>query len=138
MYIYIYIYVLSLLRCVDSRFLGNSLGTWEFHPLIILIFCLSHTLWNPKSLYGDWPYSQLPRKSDPKDVGLWDVSVKVSNISFQQKKWKEIKHKTEITTTTIIMMITMKSKSHKQMNQSNVWKLPHSRDAQVPATAARS
>ena len=39
---------LSLLRFVDSTFPGNSLWTWEFHPLN-LRFCLSQTLWNPES-----------------------------------------------------------------------------------------
>ena len=34
---------------------GKSLRTWEFHPLI-LRFRSSQTLWNPESLYGDWPY----------------------------------------------------------------------------------
>ena len=33
----------SLLRFVDSKLPGNSLGTWEFHPLT-LRFCLSQTL----------------------------------------------------------------------------------------------
>ena len=39
---------LSLLRFVDSRFPGNSLWTWEFHPST-LRFCLSQTLRNPES-----------------------------------------------------------------------------------------
>ena len=34
-----------LLRFVDSRFLGNSPWTWEFHPLN-LILCLGQTLWS--------------------------------------------------------------------------------------------
>ena len=34
---------LTLLRFVDSTFLGDSLWTWEFHPSI-LRFCLSQTL----------------------------------------------------------------------------------------------
>ena len=39
---------LSLLRFVDSNIPGDSLRTWEFHPLI-LRFRLSQTLWNPES-----------------------------------------------------------------------------------------
>ena len=34
---------ISLLRLLDSGFPGNSLWTWEFHPLL-LRFCLSQTL----------------------------------------------------------------------------------------------
>ena len=39
---------ISLLRLLDSGFPGNSLWTWEFHPLILRC-CLSQTLWNPES-----------------------------------------------------------------------------------------
>ena len=46
---------ISLLRLLDSDFLGNSLWTWEFKPLK-LRFHLSETLWNPESQYRDWPY----------------------------------------------------------------------------------
>ena len=45
----------SLLRSVDSKFLGDSLGVWEFHPSD-LILCLSQTLWSPESLFGDQPW----------------------------------------------------------------------------------
>ena len=44
-------------RFVDSKLLGNSLWTWEFHPLN-LRFCSSQTLWNPESWSGDWPYAR--------------------------------------------------------------------------------
>ena len=54
LYIYIYIYPpisllrLSLLSFVGSTIMGNSLGAWEFHPLISR-FCLSKTPWNPEA-----------------------------------------------------------------------------------------
>ena len=41
----------------DSNFPGNSLWPWEFHPLNLRL-CLSQTLRNPESYYGDWPYGQ--------------------------------------------------------------------------------
>ena len=62
---------LSLLRFVDSKLQGNPLWTWEFHPLN-LRFCLSQTLRNPESWYGDWPYlaASCPRALLPGRVIL--------------------------------------------------------------------
>ena len=39
---------LSLLRCLDSKLLGNPLWAWEFHPLELRL-CLSRSLRNPES-----------------------------------------------------------------------------------------
>ena len=54
---------ISLLRFLDSRFPGDSLWAWEFHPLN-LRFCLSQILRNSESLYGDWPYSWRERQAE--------------------------------------------------------------------------
>ena len=36
------------------KLLGKSRWTWEVHPLESR-FCLSQSLWDPESQYGDWP-----------------------------------------------------------------------------------
>ena len=40
--------ILSLLRLLDSKLLGNSLWTWPFRPFN-LRFCLNEILWSPES-----------------------------------------------------------------------------------------
>ena len=49
----------SLLSLLDSNFPAKSLWAWEFHPSN-LISCLSQTLRNPESQYGDWPLIPIP------------------------------------------------------------------------------
>ena len=59
LYIYIYIYTLpirpislltlSLLTLLESKFPGNPLRAWEFHPLELRL-CLSPTPWNPHNV----------------------------------------------------------------------------------------
>ena len=55
---------LSLLRLLGSTFPGDSLWTWEFHPLESR-FCSSQTLWNPESYDGDWPYTTTLWRTTP-------------------------------------------------------------------------
>ena len=40
--------------CLTQTFRGIPYWAWEFHPCE---FCLSQTLWNPESEFGDWPYA---------------------------------------------------------------------------------
>ena len=44
------------LRFVDPKHPGDSLWTWDFHPLTVRSW-LSRTLWDPESECGDWPKS---------------------------------------------------------------------------------
>ena len=54
---------------------GNSLWSWQFHTLK-LRFCLSQSLWNSESQYGDWPY----RTSDARKP-IWLNSAYATHLS---------------------------------------------------------